>query len=576
MKSLLQLLKRPLMQVAGFSFFINLLLLTPTVFMLQVFDRVMVSRSTDTLWLLMVGSAIGLGILFLLDQVRSRMQGVAGNVVAEALSPVVTKLVVAQGAKRTGRGSTESLRDINTLRALFSAQGLLAMFDAPWMVFYVILIWFAHPYLGVTALASAVLMLALAVLNDRLTRSDIEALQKATASATRYLETSLVNAEVVQALGMTDALLARWRRRSAETALLQEPTARRTVRMAALTRMLRQAVQIVMLAVGAWLVISAQASPGVTIACTILLGRALAPVEQIVASWKVLAEGRGAFERLAKLLADAAAEPPRMPLPAPRGQLVAQNLVLRAPGTDRMLLAGVSLQLEPGESLAVVGPSGAGKSTLLRLLTGVWAPNMGTVRLDGAEMTQWPREALGPWLGYVPQDVELFPGTVAENIARLGEPDAEKVVRAAQRAHVHELIQGLPQGYDTLVDPTSALLSPGQRQRIALARALYGEPRVLLLDEPNSNLDGAGELALAECLAALRGEVTVVVVTHRTTLVQHVDKMLAMEAGKAVHYGSVAEVMKAMQARAAQMAQAAQAANVVVMPRSNPPMEKAS
>jgi len=570
-KTLIQLLKRPLLHIAGFSFFINLLLLIPSIFMLQVFDRVMVSRSTDTLIVLMLGAAIGLGILFALDQVRSRLQGVAGNLVGEALSPVITRLAVAQGARRTGRASSESLRDIATLRSLFSAQGLLALFDAPWMIFYVALIWFAHHWLGVTALSAAVLMLVLAVVNDRVTRSDIEALQKAAAGASRYLEASLANAEVAQTLGMTDALIARWRTRNGEVAALQGPTASKSVAMAALTRTLRQAVQIIMLGVGAWLVVTNQGSPGITIACTVLLGRALAPVEQIVGSWKVLAEGRAAFRRLSEVLDAAAAEPRRMELPPPKGQLVAQQLVFRAPGTERLLLAGVSLQLEPGESMAIIGPSGAGKSTLLRLLSGVWSPTAGTVRLDGSDLAQWPREQIGPWLGYVPQDVELFAGTVAENIARLGTVDAAQVVQAAQRAQVHEMILALPQGYDTVVDPTSAVLSPGQRQRIALARALYGQPRLLVLDEPNSNLDGAGELALAEALKALRGEVTVLVVTHRTTLVQHVDKMLVLEGGKPQHYGPVAEVMKAMQAKGPQPAPHA---NVVAMPRAANAMEK--
>jgi PrtD family type I secretion system ABC transporter len=305
-----------------------------------------------------------------------------------------------------------------------------------------------------------------------------------------------------------------------------------------------------MLALGAWLVISGEATAGVMIATTTLLGRALAPVEQIVGSWRVLAEGRAAYGRIADMLNSADATPSRMALPAPRGQLVANNLVFRAPQGERLLVAGVSLQLDPGPSLAIIGASGAGKSTLVRLLTGVWKPNAGAVRLDQADLSQWPREDLGPWLGYVPQDVELFPGTVAENIARLGEVDSAQVVRAAQRAQVHELILSLPEGYDTLIDPQGAVISPGQRQRIALARALYGDPKLVVLDEPNSNLDGAGEQALAETLKALRGQATVVVVTHRSTLIQHVDKILVLDAGKAQHYGAGADVMKAMQPKA--------------------------
>jgi len=555
MKTLLHLLRRPLLHVAGLSFFVNLLLLVPALFMLQVFDRVLASQSGETLLVLMLGVGVALTLLLALDYLRARLQGVAGNIVAESLSPAVTKIVVAQGARRSGRGTSESLRDVGSLRALFSAQGLLALFDAPWVIVYVAVIWLAHPMLGLAAAGAAMLMLALALLNDFVTRREIEALQSAAAGATRYLEASLQNAEVAQTLGMTDALVARWRQKNAEVTALQQPTATKTVAMAALTRTVRQAVQVLMMALGAYLVISGEASPGVMIATTTLLGRALAPVELIVGSWRILAEGRAAFRRLSEMLNSADAQPQRMALPTPTGQLVAQNLMFRAPLGERMLVAGVSLQLDAGESLAIIGASGAGKSTL--------------VRLDQADLSQWPREHLGPWLGYVPQDVELFPGTVAENIARLGAVDSEKVVQAAQRAHVHELILSLPEGYDTMVDPQSAVISPGQRQRIALARALYDEPTLVILDEPNSNLDGGGEQALAETLRALRGRATVVVVTHRATLIQHVDKMLVLDAGKVQHYGPAAEVMKAMQQKAQPAAQpAGGGAQVVTMPRA--------
>jgi PrtD family type I secretion system ABC transporter len=550
MSPLVRLLKGPLLHVAGLSLFVNLLLLAPALFMLQVFDRVLSSQSGETLLVLLIGVGVGLALLLALDYLRARLQGVAGNIVAESLSPLVAKMVVAQGARRSGRGTSEGLRDVGSLRALFSAQGLLALFDSPWVIVYVGVIALAHPLLGLAAGGAALLMLVLALANDFITRREIEALQKAAAGATRYLEASLQNAEVAQTLGMTDALIARWRLKNAEVTALQQPTATKSVAMAALTRTVRQAVQVLMLALGAWLVISGEATAGVMIATTTLLGRALAPVEQIVGSWRVLAEGRAAYGRIAEMLNSADATPARMALPAPRGQLVAHNLVFRAPQGERLLVAGVSLQLDPGQSLAIIGASGAGKSTLVRLLTGVWKPNAGAVRLDQADLSQWPREDLGPWLGYVPQDVELFPGTVAENIARLGEVDSAQVVRAAQRAQVHELILSLPEGYDTLIDPQGAVISPGQRQRIALARALYGDPKLVVLDEPNSNLDGAGEQALAETLKALRGQATVVVVTHRSTLIQHVDKILVLDAGKAQHYGAAADVMKAMQPKA--------------------------
>jgi PrtD family type I secretion system ABC transporter len=547
MRSVFALLRRPLLFVAGFSFFVNLLLLAPALFMLQLFDRVLTSHSHETLLVLSLGMAVALGLMLALDYLRGRLQGVAGNIIAESLSPTVVKVVLEKLARRGDQASSEGPRDVWALRNLFSAQGLLALFDAPWAVVYVCVIWLAHPVLGMAAAGASILMLALAVINDRITRRDIEVLQGESARANRYLEASMQNAEVAQSLGMGDALIARWRELSAKVAALQRPTARKSVAMAALTRTTRQSVQVVIQALGAYLVISGESTAGVLVASTILLSRALAPVEQIVGSWRVLAEGRLAYRRLRDLLAASEAEPERMELPAPSGRLEAQALVYRPPKSERLVLGGISLSLEPGETLVVTGPSGAGKSTLLRLLTGVWQPTAGVVRLDHVNLAHWPRDDLGPWIGYVPQDVQLFGGTVAENIARLGEVDSPAVIRAAQRAGVHELILSLPEGYDTVIDHMDVILSPGQRQRIALARALYGEPKLLVLDEPNSNLDGAGELALGEALKALRGVVTTIMVTHRTTLVQHADKMLVLDAGRVQHYGSVPDVLQAMQ-----------------------------
>jgi PrtD family type I secretion system ABC transporter len=564
MKPLFQLLKRPLAFIACFSFFTNLLLLAPALFMLQLFDRVLTSQSRETLLVLLLGMAVVLGLSMMLDYLRSRLQGVAGNMVAEQLSPVVARAMLARSAGGNVQGSAEGMRDVAALRNLLAAQGLLALSDAPWAVIYVAVIWLAHPVLGMAAAAASVLMFGLAVLNDRITRRDIEALQQQAARSTRYLETSMQNAEVVQSLGMGGALIGRWRRLNAKVTELQRPTARKSVAMAATTRATRQAVQILLQSLGAYLVITGEGTPGIMVATTILLGKALSPVEQVVGSWRVLAEGRLAYGRISALLGAMDKEPERMKLPAPTGRLQANGLVYRPPRSERMILGGVSLNLEPGESLAIIGSSGAGKSTLVRLLTGLWQPNAGVVRLDHVDLAQWDREELGPWLGYVPQDVELFAGSVAENIARLGEVDADAVVRAAQRAGVHEMVLGLPNGYDTVIGSAGVMLSPGQRQRIALARALYGDPKLLILDEPNSNLDGAGELALGEALKALRGEVTVVVVTHRSTLVQHMDKMLVLEAGRAQHYGTVAEVLQAMRQPAGgqvvSMARAAQGA----------------
>jgi PrtD family type I secretion system ABC transporter len=553
------MLRTPLLAVAGFSLVMNLLLLAPALFMLQVFDRVLGSGSQETLLVLLLGVALALSVSLVLDHLRSRIQGVVGNALGEALLPLAARQVLARAARALEPGSTEPLRDVATVRGLLSAQALLAVFDAPWALVYIAVIWLAHPVLGIAAALAALLMLGLALINDRLTRRNIESLQRAASGAQRYLEASMANAEAAEAMGMVDALLSRWRQMNGRVVALQGRTARRSVAAAAVTRVTRQAVQVLILSVGAYLVITQAATAGVMVATTILLGRALAPVEQIVGSWKVLAEGRASLRRLRELLAGTALEPARMSLPEPCGALQASNVVLRAPGGERLILAGVSLNLEAGESLAVIGPSGAGKSSLVRVLAGLWKLAAGEVRLDRADMTTWPRSELGPHIGYVPQDVELFAGTVAENIARLGEVDGDAVVKAARAAAVHELILALPEGYDTRIEPAGGLLSPGQRQRIALARALYGNPKLLLLDEPNSNLDGAGEQALGAALAALRGQVTVVMVTHRSSLIQHADKMLVLDTGRTKHYGRAGDVLQAMQGGTGQ---------VVAMPRS--------
>jgi PrtD family type I secretion system ABC transporter len=306
-----------------------------------------------------------------------------------------------------------------------------------------------------------------------------------------------------------------------------------------------------MLALGAWLVLNQEASGGIMIATTVLLGRAVQPVEQLVGSWRVLTDARAALARLLELARDFDPAEGPLAMPRPEGRVAVENLSFRARGLETPVLSGVGFALTPGEALAVIGPSGAGKSTLARLLTGVWAPSTGSARLDGADVSYWPREQLGPWIGYVPQDVELFDGSVADNIARLGKVDAEAVVAAAKRANAHDMILALPKGYDTPVGEQGVRLSPGQRQRVALARALYGNPRLVVLDEPNSNLDGAGEIALAQALSALRKEgVTSVVVTHRPSLIAHVDKILVLGAGRMQQYGPAAQVMKAMQQQA--------------------------
>lgn len=541
--------------LAAFSFAMNLLYLAPAMFSLEIFDRVLTSNSGQTLLMLLIIAGGALLLVLCLDVLRNRLQAIVGDMLEDRLAPTVAHALVARAAREPHAAGTEGMRDIATLQRLFGSNGMSALFDAPWAPVFAALIASFHPALGIGAALSAALMLLLAWLNDRINRRALEELQREGRKASRYLDASLRNAEILQALGMTDALLARWRQRQDRLAMLQDATQASVIRFGALSRFLRQAVQMAMLALGAWLVLDRQASAGVMIATTVLLARALQPIEQIVSAWRLLADARAAASRLRVLLERVQRKPEPMRLPRPAGALAVEALNFRAPGSDRPVLFGVGFRLEAGQSLAIIGPSGAGKSTLCRLLAGIWQPLSGSVQLDGAELSRWPSADLGPWIGYMPQDVELFEGSVAENIARLGTPDATAVVAAAVRAGAHEMILALPDGYDTELGEQGLLLSPGQRQRIALARALYGDPRLVVLDEPNANLDGAGEAALAQAMAQLRSEgVTTVLITHRPALVAHVDRILMLEAGRVQHFGPTAQILQQMRRQAQSMA----------------------
>jgi PrtD family type I secretion system ABC transporter len=536
---------RSLFVYAGlFSLVINLLLLAPPLYMLQVFDRVLSSRSEETLLVLSIAAVVALFIMALLDVLRARLLVAAGAALDRRLGPRVLDGLLAQTARLGGSAYLNGLRDVNTLRGFFSGQGLLAVFDAPWLPLFLLLIFLFHPVLGIVALAGAIVMVLLAYLNERMTREPLERAQLQARRAGRFIDANVRNAEVVSALGMLPAVTRRW-------AALNDGALREQSRASSIggsfsgfTKFARQFIQMAMLATGAYLVVSQHVTAGIMIAATIILGRALAPVEALVGGWRSLVEARSAWRRLDELLA---ANPPAEPgteLPAPAGAILVEQVVFKLSRAERPIIRGASFNLEAGESLGIIGPSAAGKSTLARLIVGIWRPVSGVVRLDGADICAWPRERLGPYLGYLPQDVELFAGTVAENIARLDEPDGAEVVRAAQRAHVHELILRLPKGYDTDIGESGQTLSPGQRQRIALARALYGKPRLVVLDEPNANLDHEGDEALLRALQGLKEEgVTVIIVAHRPSLLRGVDRLLVLREGGVDMFGPRAEVL---------------------------------
>jgi len=537
-------IRRYFIYAGAFSLLINVLLLVPAIYMLQVFDRVLSSRSEETLVMLSVGALVALSVMAALDVLRARLLAVCGVVLDRQLGPQVLQGLLAQTARLSGAEHLNGLRDVATLRNFLVGAGVIALFDAPWLPLFLLLIYLFHPVLGAVALGGAVLMLALAVLNERMTRTPLEQVLVAGRRAGRFVDAAAGNAETVSALGMQGAVTRRWH--SLNEAALKEQSAASGLgaTFAGLTKFARQFIQMAMLGTGAYLVIALHLSAGVMIASTIILGRALAPVEMLVAGWRHLVEVRAAWQRLQKLFA---ANPPAQAgtaLPAPRGELAVERVFYGFQGVERPALRGVSFSLKAGDSLGVIGPTAAGKSTLARLIVGVWKPAAGAVRLDGADVASWPREQLGPHVGYVPQAVGLFSGTVAANIARLGEPAAAAVILAAQRAFAHDMILRLPKGYDTEVADAGAALSPGQRQRVALARALYGGPCLVVLDEPNANLDGEGDEALVRTLHGLKElGVTVVVVAHRPSLLAGVDKLLVLKDGVAEIFGSRAEVM---------------------------------
>ncbi|MEI2780973.1 MAG: type I secretion system permease/ATPase [Candidatus Competibacter sp.] len=526
-----------------FSLFINLLLLTTPLYSMQVFDRVLTSRSTETLLVLTLLAAGALLTQLALEIVRGRLLLGAGAKLERLLGPAVLEGTLRQALTPNGADAA-SLGDVAQLRGFLSGGTLTALFDAPWAPLYLGAIALVNPGLGGIAGGGALLLALLAYLNERLTRAPLRDIHRHARAAGSVADSAAQNAEVVQALGMLPALRRRWEQASAEvlSAWLRAGRAGGTV--SAFSRCARMLIQIAIMGASALLVIEQTTTSGVMLASTLLLARALAPVETAIGGWKALVEARAAYRRLDALLAARQAVPSTA-LPSPIGALTTDKLSYFAPGGDRPLLQGVTFALEPGKALGVIGASGSGKSTLARLIAGCWRPSGGEIRLDGAELRQWSRERLGRHVGYLPQDVQLFAGTVAENIARLDEADAEQVVAAARWAHAHEMILRLPQGYDTRLGPGGAGLSGGQRQRIALARAVYGRPRLIVLDEPDASLDGEGEGALRATLRALRtAGATVVVVSHRTALLPEMDALLLLKDGQPQLFGPREEVLK--------------------------------
>ncbi|MBU1211350.1 MAG: type I secretion system permease/ATPase [Alphaproteobacteria bacterium] len=534
-----------LITVMIFSAFCNLLLFVGPVYMLQIYDRVLSSRSEGTLIAL---TAIAIFLLLTysgLDALRSRILVRAGYKFDENLNSPLFRTALGSALAQRSSAPASNLRDMDTVREFWTGSGVITLCDAPFAPLFVAICFLFHPYLGLVALTGAILLFGLALANELATRDSLKDAGRKSAEAAHYASSSMSNVEVIHALGMHRAIHQCWADRHVEALRFQAQASDWAGLIMATTKFIRQSLQIFILGMGAWLAIYGEISPGMMIAASIMMGRALAPVEQSVGQWKAFMSARNSWARLEALFANAAEAHERTPLPAPKGRLAAEALFVGSGRGAKPILRSIDFAIAPGEVLAVIGPSAAGKSTLLRAIVGVWEPLSGVMRLDGSDLRHWDPERLGQHIGYLPQDIELFSGTVTENISRFRKgDDPELAVKAAMMAGAHPLIQQLSNGYDTPVGEMGASLSGGQRQRIGLARAMYGSPGLLVLDEPNAHLDRHGEQVLVAAIKRCKEiGTTVVFATHTPNLLASADKILALKDGGVHMFGPTKEVV---------------------------------
>ncbi len=550
--------KKLLIGVGVFSVFVNLLMLTGPLFMLNVYDRVLASNSKPTLFAIFALVALLFLLMGLLDHARARVLARAGARFQELLDKRVFESVLRRSVAPSERTKPQSgLRDLETIQRVLSSPAPFSIFDMPWTPIFLAVIFSFHWLLGTLAFAGGIVLVILTWLNEIQSRKPMADSQIASAQSEAFSESLRREGETVQALGMRGSALSKWRKLRAQALTLGVTASDLSGGYSTASKTLRFFLQSAILAVGAYLAIDQVISPGVMIAASILMGRALAPIEQAIGQWSNIQRAKDGWNKLSELLAKTPIQAPRTPLPAPKGQLIVEGLTVVAPGERAPTLRGLTLKVEPGQALGVIGPSAAGKSTLARALTNIWKPAQGKIRLDGAALDQFEDDVLGSHIGYLPQDVALFEASVAENIARLSdEVDPEAVVLAAKRAGAHDMILKLPAGYDTPAGPSGGRLSGGQRQRIALARALYKDPALLILDEPNSNLDAMGEAALINAIkeAKSRGR-TVVIMAHRPSAIAACDLLLMLEAGTPRAFGPKDEVLRQTTANYPQLVQ---------------------
>ena len=539
-------IRKILLFVGLFSLFINLLMLVGPLYMLQVYDRVLSSGSLETLLYLTLAAVGLIGISAVLEAVRSRVLVRLAGRFDELLNQEMFDRMHRSALGGRAKG-TQPLRDLEAIRNFMTGAGLFFFFDAPWTPIFLAFVYLLHPMMFTVALGGAILLFAIALASEMFTRTLLMNASGHNAKAIAFAGHTLANADTVEAMGMLSGLKQRWLALHDSGLELQAQASDRAGVLTAMTKFIRPVLQIAILGVGAYLVLAQEILPGAMIAGSIMMGRALAPVEGAIGNWRTFVMARSALQRVMAELSEPAPKISEVNLPRPTGVLSVEKLVAAAPGGQVPIIKGISFATEAGQVIGIVGPSAAGKSTLARLLVGVWAPASGHVRLDGAEVSTWNHAELGAHIGYLSQDVDLFEGTVSQNISRFGETDSNSVIAAAKRAGVHDVILRLPDGYDTRIGVEGMVLSGGQRQRIGLARAIYGNPAFVVLDEPNSNLDQQGELALQATIRDLRQHGTsVVVVAHRSALVKIADMILVLNEGKIDHFGPRDDVLAAL------------------------------
>jgi ATP-binding cassette subfamily C protein EexD len=569
LQAALRVCKGSFLSVGFFSLFVNTLMLVPTFYMIQVSGRVVPSSSTSTLIMLTLILTVLMVTLGSLEWVRSRIMVRISNRLDVLLSRDVYRASFRKALSSGGMdASAQSLNDLTSLRQFLTGNGLFAFFDAPWLPIYTAVMFLFHPWFGWMTVAAAVVLVTLAFLNHRYTGNALAEANKQSITANLQTTKNLRNAEVIESMGMLDTLMGRWSTRQRRVLVLQSAASDKGGIVTSISKTFRLWAQSMMLTAGAYLVITHEINPGLMMAGSLLLGRALSPIDQMIGSWKGFVAARMQYQRLNDTLEKLHAEPERMSLPDPEGHVQVESLIVAPPGAKAPVIRNISFVAPAGSIVGIVGASAAGKSTLARALLGIWPPQHGTVRLDGADISAWDKQKLGPHLGYLPQDIELFEGSISDNIARFATVDPEQVVLAARIAGVHEMILQLPDGYDTVIGSDGVNLSGGQRQRIGLARAVYGSPRLIVLDEPNSNLDEVGERALSVALQKIKETgATVFIISHRPNILSRLDRIMVLNAGVITMYGAREQVIAEL---AQQQAKAQAQAQGQAQPRVAP------